>query len=170
MFKHQNNLNILRFTIILKDDPLSAVDANVANLLYKNCINGYLKYKIRVMVTHQVQHLKDANQIIVLKNGQIELKGTHDDVAQSVNIDNLLEECKDRKRKESINNETSLNESLFNSSSTINKLEFEKENLLKISSSQVLSINESKLAFNEIVMFSFKLCFILSFGLLYLKK
>ena len=31
-----------------------------------------MKYKIRVMVTHQVQHLKDADQIIVLKNGQIE--------------------------------------------------------------------------------------------------
>ena len=137
------------------DDPLSAVDANVANLLYKNCINGYMKYKIRVMVTHQVQHLKDADQIIVLKNGQIELKGTHSDVSQTVNIGSLLEECRERKRTESANNETTgPNESLFNSCSTINKLEFEKETFLKINSSQVLSLNESKLTFNEIVISS----------------
>lgn len=34
--------------IILMDDPLSAVDANVANHLFHNCICGYMKDKVRV--------------------------------------------------------------------------------------------------------------------------
>ena len=54
--------------IYLLDDPLSAVDANVARHIYNNCINGYLKSKIRILVTHQVHFLADANNIILLKD------------------------------------------------------------------------------------------------------
>lgn len=34
----------------------------------KSCINGYLKNKTRVLVTHQVHHLESADQIFVLRN------------------------------------------------------------------------------------------------------
>lgn len=49
--------------IYLLDDPLSAVDPDVASLIFKKCINGYLKDKCRILVTHQVQHLKDVQKI-----------------------------------------------------------------------------------------------------------
>lgn len=52
--------------IYLLDDPLSAVDTRVAKRLFEDCINGYLKDKTRILVTHQIQFLKNADGIICL--------------------------------------------------------------------------------------------------------
>lgn len=40
--------------IILLDDPLSAVDPEVAAKLFHECIRGYLKDKVVILVTHQL--------------------------------------------------------------------------------------------------------------------
>uniref|UniRef100_A0A3B4U443 Multidrug resistance-associated protein 4 n=1 Tax=Seriola dumerili TaxID=41447 RepID=A0A3B4U443_SERDU len=53
--------------IYLLDDPLSAVDAEVGKHLFEQCICGLLKNKCRVLGTHQLQHLRAADQILVLK-------------------------------------------------------------------------------------------------------
>lgn len=53
--------------IYLMDDPLSAVDTHVGRHLFDKAINGYLRDKIRVLVTHQLQYLKDVDQILILK-------------------------------------------------------------------------------------------------------
>ena len=58
------------------DDPLSAVDVNVGKHLYNQCIRGFLKDKAVVLVTHQLQYLKDADNILLLKKGTIEAQGT----------------------------------------------------------------------------------------------
>uniref|UniRef100_A0A8C3AMH7 Multidrug resistance-associated protein 4 n=1 Tax=Cyclopterus lumpus TaxID=8103 RepID=A0A8C3AMH7_CYCLU len=52
--------------IYLLDDPLSAVDAEVGRHLFEKCICGLLKNKSRILVTHQLQYLKAADQIVVL--------------------------------------------------------------------------------------------------------
>lgn len=54
--------------IYLLDDPLSAVDIHVSKHLFDKCINGYLANKTRILVTHQVHHLKDADHIVILNN------------------------------------------------------------------------------------------------------
>lgn len=58
--------------IYLLDDPLSAVDAHVGLHLYNECIGpkGFLAREnaTRILVTHQVHFLKDADWIIVLRN------------------------------------------------------------------------------------------------------
>lgn len=54
--------------IYLLDDPLSAVDIHVSKHLYDICINQYLENKTRILVTHQVHHLKNADHIIILNN------------------------------------------------------------------------------------------------------
>src|SRR5690606_9446811 len=59
------------------DDPLSAVDAHVGLHLFEKCINGHLKSKTRILVTHQLQYLPYANQIIVLERGKIVECGTY---------------------------------------------------------------------------------------------
>lgn len=52
--------------IYLLDDPLSAVDTHVAKHIFDNCINGFLKNKTRILVTHQLQYLKQCDNIILL--------------------------------------------------------------------------------------------------------
>ncbi|EZA56728.1 Multidrug resistance-associated protein [Ooceraea biroi] len=61
--------------IYLFDDPLSAVDTHVGRHLFDECINDYLKNKTRVLVTHQLQYLKQCDYVVVLNNGQIENEG-----------------------------------------------------------------------------------------------
>lgn len=57
--------------IYLLDDPLSAVDTHVGKHLFERCVNGYLKNKTRILVTHQLQFLKQADMIIILRNVSI---------------------------------------------------------------------------------------------------
>lgn len=52
-----------RADIYLLDDPLSAVDAHVGRHLFESCVVGYLKNTTRVLVTHQLQFLRDVDQV-----------------------------------------------------------------------------------------------------------
>jgi ABC-type multidrug transport system fused ATPase/permease subunit len=68
--------------IYLLDDPLSAVDAHVDQHLWQNLIGpeGLLKDKTRLLVTHGIHHLHEADQIIVIKSGQIDETGKYEDL------------------------------------------------------------------------------------------
>lgn len=57
--------------IYLMDDPLSAVDTHVGKHLFEECILKHLSGKTRILVTHQLQYLKRADHIIVLKDVRI---------------------------------------------------------------------------------------------------
>nr|XP_005909297.1 PREDICTED: multidrug resistance-associated protein 4 isoform X2 [Bos mutus] len=69
--------------IYLLDDPLSAVDAEVSRHLFELCICQALHEKIRILVTHQLQYLKAASQILILKDGQMVQKGTYTEFLKS---------------------------------------------------------------------------------------
>ena len=57
--------------IVLLDDPLSAVDPEVANNIFNDCITGALRSKIVILVTHQLQFLERCKDILLLKEGKI---------------------------------------------------------------------------------------------------
>uniref|UniRef100_A0A3P9HUZ4 Multidrug resistance-associated protein 4 n=1 Tax=Oryzias latipes TaxID=8090 RepID=A0A3P9HUZ4_ORYLA len=77
--------------IYLLDDPLSAVDAEVGRHLFQQCICGLLRKKPRILVTHQLQYLKVADQIVVLKEGQMVARGTYRELQLSgVDFTSLL--------------------------------------------------------------------------------
>eukprot|EP00210_Caulerpa_lentillifera_P007919 g7560.t1 len=60
--------------ISLLDDPLSALDARVANVVFERCIGGteaLIKKSTRVLVTHQKQFLAFCDRIFVMDNGKI---------------------------------------------------------------------------------------------------
>lgn len=61
--------------VYLLDDPLSAVDYNVGRHIFDTCIDGLLQRKTRLMVTHNLQVLKDAKHIVVMEEGSILFKG-----------------------------------------------------------------------------------------------
>ncbi|XP_012274748.1 probable multidrug resistance-associated protein lethal(2)03659 [Orussus abietinus] len=78
--------------IYLLDDPLSAVDTHVGKHMFQECIDKYLKGKTRILVTHQIQHLSNADRIIVLKDGVIQAEGTYSELgAMGVDFGRLLE-------------------------------------------------------------------------------
>nr|XP_058898292.1 ATP-binding cassette sub-family C member 4 isoform X4 [Kogia breviceps] len=69
--------------IYLLDDPLSAVDAEVSRHLFELCICQALYQKITILVTHQLQYLKAASQILILKDGEMVQKGTYTEFLKS---------------------------------------------------------------------------------------
>jgi ATP-binding cassette subfamily C (CFTR/MRP) protein 1 len=68
--------------ILLLDDSLSAVDAEVGSKIFKKCIKGYCKHRTRVLVTHAQQYLPYVDRIIVLKDGEVIEQGSHSELVE----------------------------------------------------------------------------------------
>ncbi|XP_067362281.1 multidrug resistance-associated protein 5 isoform X1 [Channa argus] len=66
--------------IYILDDPLSALDAHVANHIFHNAIKKQLRHKTIIFVTHQLQYLVDCDDIILMREGSIEEQGNHDNL------------------------------------------------------------------------------------------
>ncbi|XP_054566313.1 ATP-binding cassette sub-family C member 12 isoform X3 [Eptesicus fuscus] len=68
--------------IYLLDDPLSAVDARVGKHVFEECIRKALRGKTVVLVTHQLQFLESCDEVILLEDGEICEKGTHEELME----------------------------------------------------------------------------------------
>lgn len=69
--------------IYLLDDPFSAVDAHTGSHLFQKCILELLQGKTVLYVTHQVEFLPAADNILVLEEGVIVQAGGFNDLMQS---------------------------------------------------------------------------------------
>ncbi|XP_028320649.1 multidrug resistance-associated protein 4-like isoform X2 [Gouania willdenowi] len=69
--------------VYLLDDPLSAVDPEVGKHLFEQCVCGLLKNTCRILVTHQLQHLRLVDHILVLKEGHLTAQGSYSDLLTS---------------------------------------------------------------------------------------
>lgn len=52
--------------VYLLDDPLSAVGTKLGRQLFDQAINGFLRGKIRILVTYHLQYLQDKDHILLL--------------------------------------------------------------------------------------------------------
>ncbi|XP_061579415.1 ATP-binding cassette sub-family C member 4-like isoform X2 [Cololabis saira] len=103
--------------IYLLDDPLSAVDAEVGQHLFEECICGLLKKKPRILVTHQLQYLKAADQIVILKEGHMVARGKYNELQKSgLDFTTLLKEDDENERQEKTSTGTAPNTLSDNSS------------------------------------------------------
>ena len=69
--------------IYLLDDPLSAVDAQVGKHIFERCLKGALSEKLRLVVTHSMQYLENAESIVLINEGSILLnKGNYQDLTK----------------------------------------------------------------------------------------
>ncbi|GMR50270.1 hypothetical protein PMAYCL1PPCAC_20465, partial [Pristionchus mayeri] len=70
--------------VYLLDDPLSAVDAHVGEAIYEQVLgrDGLLRNRTRILVTHGLQYTKQADNILVMKDGFIIQQGTHDELGK----------------------------------------------------------------------------------------
>ncbi|GAA5860817.1 hypothetical protein JCM3774_003151 [Rhodotorula dairenensis] len=69
--------------VVLLDDPLSAVDAHVGHHIFQHAIQGMLKEKTVILVTHALQYLAQADKVIVMENGRIAEEGSFADLLKS---------------------------------------------------------------------------------------
>ncbi|VAH25240.1 unnamed protein product [Triticum turgidum subsp. durum] len=70
--------------IYLLDDIFSAVDAHTGSTIFKECLKGLLKNKTVLLVTHQVDFLRNVDTVfVVTKNGAIIQSGIYGDLLDS---------------------------------------------------------------------------------------
>ncbi|KAH8395710.1 hypothetical protein KR222_010260, partial [Zaprionus bogoriensis] len=69
--------------VYLLDDPLSAVDSHVGRHLFEQCMRGFLRNKLVILVTHQLQFLEHADQIVIMEKGKVTDIGTYEHMLKS---------------------------------------------------------------------------------------
>lgn len=87
--------------VFLFDDPLSALDPEVAERVFDDCILGLLTGKTRLLVTNQLQCLARCDSIIALGGqGKVLEQGTYDDLMTDSNgeVSRLLRGVSTRRR------------------------------------------------------------------------
>ncbi|XP_068850410.1 ATP-binding cassette sub-family C member 10 [Capricornis sumatraensis] len=57
--------------LYLLDDPLAAVDADVATHLLHRCILGVLSHTTRLLCTHRTEYLEQADMVLLLEAGRL---------------------------------------------------------------------------------------------------
>lgn len=73
--------------IMLFDDVLSAVDARVGKHIVNNLFNGLLKYKTRVLATHQLSLIQTADKVIYLNgDGTIDFGTLNEYLPETINL------------------------------------------------------------------------------------
>ena len=72
------------------DDPFSALDPQVTNSIFQNCILGLLKDKTRIVVTHNLAVLPQADNIIVLGRKGCKFQGSFFEMQQKPSYKKLL--------------------------------------------------------------------------------
>ena len=63
--------------ILILDDCLSALDTQIEKLILQS-LNRYTKNITTIIISHRISSIKNANNIVVLKNGRIIQQGNHD--------------------------------------------------------------------------------------------
>ena len=67
---------------ILIDDPLSAVDPHVGAMIFERLVCTFLKGRLRLLVTHQMQYLArdEVSRIVVLRAGTAVAQGAYEEL------------------------------------------------------------------------------------------
>ena len=77
--------------LYLLDDPLSAVDFKVGKHIFDKCIKDLLGVKTRLLTSHQEQHMKDADDVIVLYKGRVLEKGRFTELQEKGVISSIVD-------------------------------------------------------------------------------
>jgi ATP-binding cassette subfamily C (CFTR/MRP) protein 1 len=80
--------------VILMDDPISALDANVKKHVFEEVFLDELKDKTRILVTHAVDFLEDVDRIVIMDKGEIKYIGTYDELKDNEVIQHIIETLK----------------------------------------------------------------------------
>jgi ATP-binding cassette subfamily B protein len=65
--------------ILILDDALSAVDTYTEERILHR-LREFMKGRTSIIISHRISTVKDADLIVVLQNGEIVERGTHDEL------------------------------------------------------------------------------------------
>ncbi|MBE0701024.1 MAG: ABC transporter ATP-binding protein, partial [Acholeplasmataceae bacterium] len=85
--------------ILIFDDALSAVDTKT-DMMIRNALSGKAKKNTTIIITHRITTAKEADQIIVLDQGQIEAIGTHEILSKQPGLYRKLWDIQGKLEKE----------------------------------------------------------------------
>jgi len=66
--------------IYLLDDPVSALDVHTRKNIINNVINGMLKGKTCILVTHAIDFLHLADKVVIMAEGKVDACGSYYDL------------------------------------------------------------------------------------------
>ena len=67
--------------ILILDDALSAVDTYTEDAILRR-LRGVMKGRTSILISHRISTVKDADMIVVLNDGRIVERGTHDELVE----------------------------------------------------------------------------------------
>jgi ABC-type proline/glycine betaine transport system ATPase subunit len=80
---------------------MSALDAVVKKKIFKQVLNGLLRDKTRILVTHAVEYIHLADRIVLMKDGMINAIGTPEELKDHEYIKEIAEiQAKNREEAE----------------------------------------------------------------------
>lgn len=65
--------------ILILDDALSAVDTYTEEIILHR-LREFMKGRTSIIISHRISTVKDADVVVVLHNGEIVERGTHEDL------------------------------------------------------------------------------------------
>ncbi|CAG2178792.1 unnamed protein product, partial [Oppiella nova] len=128
--------------IYLLDDPLAAVDAHVGQHLFQRVIGpkGLLRNTTRILATHHMEFLREADHILVLSEGRVVESGGYDELAERGVLS-------DHEFNESDNQSKGSGDQMSRQTSRVSESESTAQLLRQISMTQE---NEQKITENEV--------------------
>ncbi|XP_030051718.1 multidrug resistance-associated protein 7-like isoform X2 [Microcaecilia unicolor] len=88
--------------IYLLDDPLAAVDTDVASHIMEKCILGILRHKTRILCTHRLEVLDKADILVLMEDGKIVQTGTPSAILSQVEVTRKLQDEKAERKEEEL--------------------------------------------------------------------
>jgi ABC-type multidrug transport system fused ATPase/permease subunit len=69
---------------------VSALDAHVRKAIFKQVFNGICKSKTRILATHALDFLSQADKIVIMKEGRIAAYGSYDELLDNPLLQEVL--------------------------------------------------------------------------------
>ncbi|XP_017970733.1 PREDICTED: ABC transporter C family member 12 isoform X2 [Theobroma cacao] len=116
--------------VYIFDDPLSALDAHVAQQVFNRCIKEELLGKTRILVTNQLHFLPHVDRILLVSDGVIKEEGTFEEISKNGRLFQKLMENAGKMEKQGEGKEDGKNSDLEDLNATSNEM-VEIDELLK---------------------------------------
>lgn len=102
------------------------MDAAVSKHIFEKCIKGYLRKKTVILVTHQLQFIKQATKVLVLSNGTTQALGTYQELSKmGIDFVKVAEEEKAKEQQQIVEMEQSAQASFRQSMESIHTLTYQ---------------------------------------------